>query len=44
MFHHQRTTLENKAEPEFIEKSIKTFVQAGILEFTGADKVNYKAV
>lgn len=39
-----RAAFENKAEPEFIEKSIKTFVQAGILEFTGADKVNYKAV
>ncbi|MEO8614195.1 MAG: PIN domain-containing protein [Luteolibacter sp.] len=38
-----RSAFENKAEPEFIEKSIKSLVQSGILEFTETDKVTYKA-
>lgn len=46
-----RKTLENKinaafegkAEPEFIDKTIKSFAQAGILDFSETDKVNYKA-
>jgi hypothetical protein len=37
------SAFENKAEPEFIEKTIKSLVQAGILDFTETDKVNYKA-
>jgi hypothetical protein len=32
----------HKAEPEFIENTIKTFVQAGLLDFTETDKVLYK--
>ncbi len=38
-----KSAFENKAEPEFIEKTIKTFVQTGILDFTETDKVHYKA-
>ncbi len=38
-----KSAFENRAEPEFIEKTIKTFVQAGLLDFTENDKVNYKA-
>lgn len=38
-----QSAFENKAEPEFIEKSIRTLVQSGILDFTETDKVNYKA-
>lgn len=38
-----QSAFENKAEPEFIEKTIKSFVQSGILEFTETDKVIYKA-
>jgi hypothetical protein len=38
-----QSAFENKAEPEFIEKSIKSLVQSGILEFTETDKVTYKA-
>jgi len=38
-----QSAFENKADPEFIEKTIKTLVQSGILDFTESDKVNYKA-
>jgi len=37
-----KSAFENKAEPEFIERTIKTFVKAGILNFTETDKVLYK--
>lgn len=39
MFHHQRTTLENKAEPESIEKTIKPFAQFGMTVFSETDNV-----
>ena len=39
-----QSAFENKAKPEFIEKSIKAFVHAGILNFTDTDKVDYKGV
>ena len=38
-----QSAFENKAEPEFIEKTIKSLIQAGILDFTESDKVDYKA-
>ena len=38
-----QSAFENKAEPEFIEKTVKSLVQTGILEFTETDKVNDKA-
>lgn len=38
-----KSAFENKAEPEFIEKTIKTLVQGGILGFNGTNKVSYKA-
>ena len=38
-----QSAFENKAKPEFFEKTIKTFIQPGILAFTETDKVNYKA-
>lgn len=38
-----KTTFEIKVEPESIEKTIQTFVQACILDFTETDKFNYKA-
>lgn len=38
-----QSAFENKAEPEFIEKTIKTFVKDGIFDFTATDKVTYKA-
>ncbi len=37
-----QSAFENKAEREFIEQTIKTFVQAGLLDFTETDKVLYK--
>jgi hypothetical protein len=37
-----QSAFENKADPEFIEKTIKAFVQSGILDFTETDKVLYK--
>jgi hypothetical protein len=36
------SAFENKAEPEFIENAIKSFIQAGLLDFTETDKVLYK--
>jgi hypothetical protein len=36
------SAFEHKAEPEFIENTIKTFVQAGLLDFTETNKVLYK--
>ena len=46
-----RKTLENKirsvfnhpAEPDFVEKTIETLVQSGILDFTETDKIDYRA-
>lgn len=38
-----QSVFENKAEAEFIEKSIKTLIQAGIFDFTETDKINYTA-
>jgi hypothetical protein len=38
-----KSVFENKADPGFIEKAVKTLVQIGILDFTEADKVQYKA-
>jgi hypothetical protein len=37
-----RSCFENKATPEFIEKTIHSFIQAGLLDFTDNDKVLYK--
>jgi hypothetical protein len=37
-----RSAFENNAEPEFIEKTIQSFIQAGLLDFTDNDKVLYK--
>lgn len=37
-----QSALENKADPDLIEKSIKSFIQAGLLDFTENDKVLYK--
>lgn len=37
-----QSVFENKAEPELIEKTIKTFIQAGLLDFTETNKVLYK--
>ena len=37
-----RTAFGNNATPEFIEKTIRSFIQAGILDFTDNDKVLYK--
>ena len=45
-----RKTLENKikssfrnnVEPDFIEKTIKTFIRTGLLDFTETDQVLYK--
>jgi hypothetical protein len=37
-----QSAFENKAEPGFIEKTIKLFIQAGLLDFTETDKVLYK--
>ena len=37
-----QSAFENKAEPEFIEKTIKSLIQAGLLDFTENDKVLYK--
>lgn len=39
-----KSAFENKAEPEFIAKTIKAFVHGGILGFTGTDRVNYSVV
>jgi hypothetical protein len=36
-----QSAFENNAEPEFIEKTIKTFVQAVLLDFTETNKVHY---
>jgi PIN domain len=36
------SAFEHKAEPEFIENTIKSFVHAGLLDFTETDKVLYK--
>ena len=46
-----RKTLQNKiravfnhpAEPDFVEKTIETLVQSGILDFTETDKIDYRA-
>jgi hypothetical protein len=38
-----RSTFENQASPEFIEKTVQTFIQLGILGFTNTDKVLYHA-
>jgi hypothetical protein len=38
-----KSVFENKAEPEFIEKAIKTLVQIGVFDFTETDKISYKA-
>ena len=37
-----QSAFENKAEPEFIEKTIKSLIQAGLFDFTETDKVLYK--
>jgi hypothetical protein len=37
-----QSAFENKAEPIFIENTIKSFIQAGLLDFTENDKVLYK--
>jgi hypothetical protein len=37
-----QSAFENKAEPEFIEKTIKSLIQAGLLDFTETDKILYK--
>ncbi len=37
-----QSAFEHKAEPDFIENTIKRFVQAGLLDFTDTDKVLYK--
>lgn len=37
-----KSAFENNAEPEFIEKTIKTFLQAGLLGFTETDKILYE--
>lgn len=37
-----QSAFDNKAEPEFIEKAIKSLIQAGLLDFTENDKVLYK--
>jgi hypothetical protein len=37
-----QSAFENKAEPEFIEKTIMSLIQAGLLDFTETDKVLYK--
>lgn len=39
-----QSAFENKAEPDFIEKTIKSFIKAGLLDFTDTDKVHYKVV
>jgi hypothetical protein len=36
------SAFEHKAEPEFIENAIESFIQAGLLDFTETDKVLYK--
>jgi hypothetical protein len=36
-----RSAFENNAEPEFIGKTIKSLVQAGVLDFTETDKIRY---
>jgi hypothetical protein len=38
-----QSIFENKAAPEFVEKTIQTFIQLGILGFTQNDKVLYHA-
>jgi hypothetical protein len=37
-----RSNFENNATPEFIEKTIRALIQAGVLDFTDNDKVLYK--
>jgi len=37
-----QSAFENKAEPEFVAKTIKAFIQDGIFGFTETDKVLYK--
>jgi hypothetical protein len=37
-----QSAFENKAEPDFIEETIKSFIKAGLLDFTETDKVLYK--
>lgn len=37
-----QSAFENKAEPEFVAKTIKTFIQDGIFGFTETNKVLYK--
>jgi hypothetical protein len=37
-----RTAFGNNTTPEFIEKTIQSFIQAGVLDFTDNDKVLYK--
>ena len=37
-----RSTFENNTTPEFIAKTIQSFIHAGVLDFTDNDKVLYK--
>lgn len=37
-----RSILESNVTPEFIEKTIQSFIHAGLLDFTDNDKVLYK--
>jgi hypothetical protein len=37
------SAFENKVAPDFIEEAIEAFVQTGILDFTDAGKIIYKA-
>lgn len=37
-----QSAFENKAEPEFIEKTIKSLIHSGLLDFTETDRVLYK--
>ena len=38
-----KSAFENNADPEFIGKTIKSFVQDGLLDFTETDQVKYKS-
>ncbi len=37
-----QSAFENNADPEFIAKTLKSFIQSGILEFTENEKILYK--
>ena len=37
------SVFENKADPDFVGKAIASIIQSGILSFTDADKISYKA-